>query len=94
MQPIIVVLIKILILYGGIILRTWIGTIGVIPWDASVRGHKARRRLLMLCTILLSTLHIAIAIHTLCIWRMTAAAVAVAIAVGLLSARCLDWTWT
>ena len=94
MQPIVVVLIKILILYGGIILRTWIGTIGVIPWDASVRGHKARRRLLMLCTILLSTLHIAIAIHTLCIWRMTAAAVAVAIAVGLLSARCLGLTRT
>lgn len=94
MQPIIVVLIKILILYGGIILRTWIGTIGIIPWDASVRVHKARWRLLMLCTILMSTLHVGIAIHTLCIWHMTAAAIAITVAVGLLSARCLGLTRT
>jgi len=91
MQPIIVVLIEILILYGRIILRTWIGTIGVIPWDASVRRHKARRRLLMLCTILLSTLHLGVATHTLCIWHMPAAAIAITITVaaGLPSARCL-----
>jgi len=89
MQPIIVVLIKILILYGGIILRTWIGTIGIIAWDASVRGHKARRRLLVLCTILLSTLLVGVATHTWCIWHMPAAAVAIAVAVGLPSARCL-----
>ena len=94
MQPIVVVLIKVLILYVGIILRTWIGTIGVVPWDASIRGHKARRRLLMLCTILLSTLHIGVAIHTLCIWHMPAAAVAVTVAVGWRSARCLGLTWT
>lgn len=94
MQPIIVVLIKILILHGGIILRTWIGTIGVIAWDASVRGHKARRRLLVLCTILLSTLHVGVATHTWCIWHMPAAAVAIAVAVGLPSARCWGLTWS
>ncbi len=94
MQPIVVVLIQILILYGGIILSTWMGTIGVIAWDASIRGHKARRRLLMLCTILLSTLHIGVAIHTWCIWHMAAAAIAITVAVGLLSARCLGWSWT
>ena len=50
----------------------------------------------MLCTILLSTLHIGIAIHTLSIRHMTAAAVAITItiAVGLLSARCLGLTRT